>query len=177
MIGNYLKHIRRGLLTNSIYSLLNITGLTIGLTCFAFIVLWVKDELSYDKFNRNYDRIYRLTGTAKTETGISESAVSSAPMAKALKDDYPEVENTVRLDMREEIVTHHGEQVLQPGILLADPSFFTVFSYHLTRGDALNEPFTIILTESVAKKYFGDKDPIGQTLKINLLDADGRGAA
>ena len=110
MIGNYLKHIRRGLLKNRIYSLLNITGLTIGLTCFAFIVLWVKDELSYDKFNRNYDRIYRLTGTAKTETGISESAVSSAPMAKALKDDYPEIENTVRLDMREEIVTHHGDE-------------------------------------------------------------------
>src|SRR3990170_6872131 len=117
MIRNYFKQIWRSLLKNKTYALLNIVGLTAGLICFAFIALWVADELSYDKFNRNYDRIVRLTGVTKTETGISESAVSSAPMAKALKNDYAEVENTVRLDMREEIITHENQQVLQPGIL------------------------------------------------------------
>src|SRR5882672_4686752 len=179
MIRNYLKHIGRGLVKNKTYSLLNIVGLTAGLICFAFIALWVTDELSYDKFNRNYDRIVRLTGIAKTETGISESAVSSAPMAKAIKDDYAEVENTVRLRMREDIVTYKNQQVLQPGILLADPSFFEVFSYRLTRGNvgtALSEPYSIILTASTAKKYFGDNDPIGQTLIINMYDNAGYGA-
>lgn len=123
MIRNYLKQTWRSLLKNKTYSILNIAGLAAGLTCFAFIALWVNDELGFDKFNKNYNRIVRLISTAKTETGISESAVSSAPMAKALKNDYAEVENTVRLRMREEIVTHKNQQVLQPGILLTDPSF------------------------------------------------------
>src|SRR3954447_5714170 len=117
MLGSYFKIAWRNIVRNKTYSVLNIIGLSAGLTCFAFIALWVTDELSYDKFNRNYDRIVRLTETAKTETGTSESAVTSAPMAKALKDDYAEVENTVRLKMREEIVTYNNQQVLQPGIL------------------------------------------------------------
>jgi putative ABC transport system permease protein len=153
--------------------------LSAGLTCFAFIFLWVANEISYDKFNDNYNRIVRLVSKTKTETGIVESAVSSAPMAQALKNDYPEVENTVRLRMREEIVTFKNHQVLQPGILLTDPSFFGVFSYHMSRGDettALSEPFSIVLTQSTAKKYFGEKDPLGETLLINMYDSSGYGA-
>ncbi len=110
MIKNYLKQTWRSLAKNKTYSILNIAGLAAGLTCFTFIALWVTDELSYDKFNSNYDRIVRLISTAKTETGITESAVSSAPMAKALKNDYAEVENTVRLRMREEIITYNNQQ-------------------------------------------------------------------
>jgi len=180
MISNYLKQTWRTLLKNKTYSVLNIVGLSVGLTCFALIALWVNDELSYDKFNSNYDRIVRVTGIEKRESGILESAVSSAPMAKALKDDYPEVENTVRFDMHEELVMHNGQQVLQPGILITDPSFFTVFSYKLSTGDvytALNQPYSIILTKSIAKKYFGDADPIGKSLVIYMNDSTGRGAA
>jgi len=88
MIKNYIKIGWRNLISNKVYSFINIFGLSAGLTCFVFIALWVTDELSYDKFNKNYDRIYRLTGKEKTETGTLESAVSSAPMAKALKDNY-----------------------------------------------------------------------------------------
>jgi putative ABC transport system permease protein len=179
MIKNYLKQTWRSLAKNKTYSILNIAGLAAGLTCFTFIALWVTDELSYDKFNSNYDRIVRLISTAKTETGIAESAVTSAPMAKALKNEYAEVENTVRLRMREEIITHNNQQVLQPDILLTDPSFFDVFSYRITRGNvasALNEPYSIILTESTAKKYFGDKDPMGQPLILNMYDSTGYGA-
>ena len=173
MLRNYLKETWRGLQKNKTYFLLNIIGLTAGLVCFVFIALWVADELSYDRFNRHYDRIVRLTGITKTETGVIESAVSSAPMAKALKDDYAEVESAVRLRLREEIVTHKDQQVLQGGILITDPSFFDVFSYHLLRGNvttALTEPYSIILTESTAKKYFGIGDPMGQTLLINMFD-------
>lgn len=100
-------------------------------------------------------------------------------MAQALKRDYPEVENTVRLRMREEIITFKNQQVLQPGILLTDPSFFQVFSYRMSRGNettALNEPFSLVLTRSTAKKYFGEKDPIGETLLINMYDSSGYGA-
>ena len=173
MFVNYIKEIWRGLQKNKTYFLINLVGLTAGLVCFAFIALWVADELSYDKFNRHYDRIVRLTSITKTETGVIESAVSSAPMAGALKNDYAEVENTVRLRLREEIITHKDQQVLQGGILLTEPSFFDIFSYRLIRGNiktALNEPYSIILTESTAKKYFGNDDPIGQTLVINMFD-------
>ena len=179
MIRNYLKQTCRSLVKNKTYSFLNIIGLSAGLTCFALIALWVNDEISYDKFNTNYDRIVRLTGIEKREAGISESAVSSAPMAKALKNDYAEVENTVRFDMHEEIIEHNGQQILQPGILVTDPSIFDIFSYGLTEGDigsALNEPYSIILTHSTAKKYFGETDPIGQTLLIYMNDSTGKGA-
>src|SRR6185436_12615653 len=135
MVLNYLKQTWRSLIKNKSYSILNIVGLSAGLICFAFITVWVTDELSYDKFNKNYDRIVRLTGIAKTESGISESAVSSAPMAKALKDDYPEVENTVRMDMRGEIIRFTDKQMYENAILVTEPSFFDVFSFHLTRGD------------------------------------------
>lgn len=180
MFQNHFKTALRHLAKNKTYALLNIIGLSAGLTCFALIALWVTDELSYDKFNTNYERIFRLISSAKTGTGIEESAVTSAPMAKALKKDYAEVENAVRLKMREEIVTYKNQQLLQPGILLTDPSFFAVFSYGITRGNAataLNEPYSIILTESTAKKYFGDKDPMGQTLLLNMYDSTGYGAA
>lgn len=179
MLKNYLKIAWRNITRHKTYSVLNIIGLSAGLTCFAFIALWVYDELSYDKFNQKSDRIYRLTGVVKTESGATASAVSSAPMAQALKNDYPEVENTVRLDMREEIVVHEGQQFLQAGILLTDPSFFDVFTFKITEGNqrtALTEPFSIILTKSAASKYFGNSNPVGKTLTLNMLDADGRGA-
>ena len=179
MFKYYLKYAWRNLKKNKIYSFLNIIGLALGLTCFTLIALWINDEMSYDKFNSNYNRIFRLTSKEKTETGTVETAVSSAPMANALRNDYPEVVNTVRVDRHEEIITYNHQQYLQDGILLTDPSFFDVFSYQLTEGNkttALNEPFSVILTESSAKKYFGDSDPLGQSLLINILDSTGYGA-
>ncbi len=179
MIINYLKQTWRSIVKNKTYSILNIAGLSAGLICFAFIAVWVVDELSYDKHNKNYNRIVRLTELAKTETGIKESAVSSAPMAKALKEDYQEVENTVRFDMHGEIIRLNDKQLYEDAILVTDPSFFDVFSFHLTRGDvttALSEPYSIVLTRSAVKKYFGDADPMGQTLTINMFDSTGKGA-
>ena len=116
----------------------------------------------------------------QTETGILNSAVSSAPMAAALKTDYPEVEETVRLNMRNDgLIEHKGVQMLQQHILQTDPSFFKVFSFRLSKGNAataLSEPYSIVLTESTAKKYFDDSDPIGQSLIIYMND-NGHGAS
>ncbi|GAB2591568.1 ABC transporter permease [Spirosoma areae] len=180
MIRNYVKIAFRNLAQNKVYSFITIFGLCAGLTCFAFIALWVQDELSYDQFNQHYERIVRLTTTKKTESGLIESARTGAPLAIALRHDYEEVENTVRLDRREEIVQHDNQQTLQPGIILTDPSFFDVFSYSLTSGNvatALTEPYSIILTESTAKKYFGNADPMGQSLLIYMYDSTGKGAS
>ncbi|GAB4025804.1 ABC transporter permease [Spirosoma gilvum] len=179
MLKRYLLQLGRRLVYDKTYSVLNILGLAAGLTCFAFIARWVQNELSYDTFNQNYDRIVRLTTTEKTETGLSESARTAAPMAKALQQDYAEIENTVRLERREEIVQHDNKQTLQAGIILTDPSFFDVFSYTLVRGNAataLTEPYSVILTESTARKYFGKADPMGQSLLIFMYDSTGQGA-
>ena len=180
--GMYKNHFKAGLrniVKQKVFFLINATGLSAGLTCFAFIALWVNDELRYDTFNKNYDRIARVVRTSKTESGISESAGTGAPIAQVLKNDFPEVQQVVRLDMRGDIITHQGQQFHQQGILLADPSFFDIFSFTLSKGNpatALNEPFNIILTESASSKYFGESDPLGETLTINLHDSTGYGA-
>jgi len=180
MLKNHFKTAWRSISRNKTYSILNILGLSAGLTCFALIAMWVDDELSFDKFNSNYRQIFRLTSIRKTGEGVVGSAVSSAPMAAALKADYPEVEETVRLNMRNDaLLEHKGVQVLEQYILLTDPSFFDVFSFGLSKGNpatALREPYSIVLTESTAKKYFGDSDPTGKSLTIYMNDR-GNGAS
>ncbi len=179
MYKSYFKIGWRNIIKHKTLSFINVAGLSAGLTCFTLVALWVTDEMSYDKFNENYDRIVRVIGTTQTESGAIESAVTSAPMSQALKNDFPEVENAVRLAIRGDIVTYKNQQLYQPDILLADPSFFDIFSFPLSRGNpatALNEPYSIILTQSSAKKYFGENDPIGENLTINMYDGSGYGA-
>ncbi|MBA4852998.1 ABC transporter permease [Emticicia sp. BO119] len=179
LLKSNLKQFGRRIAREKTYAFLNIFGLSAGLTCFTFIALWVSDELSYDTFHTNYDRIVRITTTEKSETNVSQLARSGLPVAKALQQNYAEVENTVRMDIRGEIVQHDDKQTIEPYILLADPSFFQVFNYRLVRGNAatiLKEPYTLLLTEMAAKKYFGSTDPIGKALKIFMYDSTGRGA-
>jgi len=179
MLKNYFLTAYRSLVKSKGYAILNITGLAAGLTCFALIALWVNDELSYDKFNKHYNNIYRLTTAEKRDGSVTQLATSGAPVAAALLHDYPEVDKAVRLKMREEIVTYQNQQVLQGGILLTDPPFFDVFSYKLTKGNAataLSKPYSLVLTKSTAKQYFADKDPVGQVLLLNMYDSTGYGA-
>jgi putative ABC transport system permease protein len=180
MIKNLLLIAYRSLKKSKGYTLLNILGLSAGLTCFAFIAVWVKDELSYDRFNDKAERIVRIVGKVTTEAESFDHAVSSVPMAKALQEDFPEVMNTVRIDKNDAIIVRYGgKQFYEDKILLTDPSFFDVFSYKLSEGDektALNEPYNIILTQSMAKKYFGNENPLGKSLMILLYDSTRKGA-
>src|SRR6266404_5310873 len=180
MLKNFLLIAYRNLKKNKGYTLLNILGLSAGLTCFAFIAVWVKDELSYDRFNKNAERIVRVVGKVTTEAESFDHAVTSVPMAKALQEDFPEVQNTVRIDKNDAIVIKYGvKQFYEDKILLTDPSFFDVFSYKLSAGDektALKEAYNIILTESMAKKYFGNESPLGKSLMILLYDSTRHGA-
>jgi len=179
MIRNFFLTAYRNLLKNKGYTLLNILGLSAGFTCFAFITAWISNELSYDKFNKKADRIVRIVGKVTTESETFDHAVTSVPMAKALMSDYPEIENTVRFDKNDAIVKYGDKQFSEDNILLTDPSFFDVFSFKLVKGDpkiALNEPYNVILTETMAKKYFGESDPVGQSLTIFRYDGTGNGA-
>ncbi|WP_435625679.1 ABC transporter permease [Flagellimonas sp.] len=179
MIINHFKGVRRNLGRNKVHSTLNIAGLTAGLTCFALIALWVNDEMNYDRFHEKFEDIYRLTTTSRTGFDFSESAMSNAQMASSIVEDFAGVENTVRLDLhRDELVLHDNEQILESNILMTDPSFFDVFSYSLSRGNvttALEEPYSIILTQSIARKYFGDSNPMGESLTIFMNDSTGLG--
>src|SRR6266496_2245037 len=179
MFKNFSLLTFRNLTKHKAYTLLNIAGLAAGLACFAFIASWIKDELSYDTFNSKANRIVRVVSKSTTPSETFDQAVTAAPLAHALKTDFPEVENSVRFEQKGAILKFGNNQSDEDGILLTDPSFFDVFDYHLLQGNiktALNDPYNIVLTESMAKKYFGKEDPIGKALLIYLFDSTGRGA-
>ena len=179
MVRNALKTAWRHWRKQPGFTLINGFGLAAGLTCFTFIALWLQDELGYDRCFPHYDRLFRVTQSQQTETGLAESARTGAAVAPALSDHYPQTEKTVRLRKHSEIIVHQNQQTLQPNILLTESSFFDLFGYRLTRGNvatALQAPYSVVLTESTAKKYFGQADPMGQLLTIYMYDSTGRGA-
>lgn len=179
MLRSFFISSVRHLIKNRLYAILNILGLSIGLACFTLIALWVKDELGYDRFHKNAGRIFRVGATFTDESGQFDQAVTCVPLAPAMKNDLPEVEDVLRIDINDAIVRVGDKQFVEDGILGVDPSFFNIFSFKLLRGDAataLREPYSIMLTESMATKYFGQKDPHGESLLIYLFDPSGSGA-
>jgi putative ABC transport system permease protein len=179
MIKSSINTAFRHLSKNRSYALLNIFGLSLGLACFTLVALWVKDELSYDRFHSKAHRTYRVAGTFTNESGQFDQAVTCIPLAPALVNDLPEVEDATRIDLNGAVVQLGDKQFVEEDILAVDPSFFNLFSFKILKGDpatALKDPYNIMLSETMAKKYFGDKDPIGESLKIFQYDPGERGA-
>jgi putative ABC transport system permease protein len=152
------------------YLILNITGLTIGITSFLLITIYVLHELSYDRFHKNYENIYRIKVKGVMAGATLDQAITAAPMAEALLTDYPEISHAVRINRSGAWLVKYGENRFnEDGILFADSSFFSVFDFKLLSGDpktALANPRSIILTEKFAKKYFGNEDPMGKRLSL-----------
>jgi putative ABC transport system permease protein len=150
--------------------ILNITGLTIGLTSFFLISLYVYHELSYDRFHKNYRNIYRIKIVAQLDGSAMDQALTASPMAQTILTDYPEVEQAVRIHRSGSFLVQNGEtRFNEDGVLFADSSFFRVFSFKLLRGNpgnVLANPRSIVLTEEYARKYFGNEDPVGKRLAI-----------
>jgi putative ABC transport system permease protein len=172
MIKNFLNNSFRSMRKDSGYLILNITGLTIGLTSFLLITLYVLHELSYDRFNKNYENIYRIKITGLLAGSTLNQAVSAPPMAQALLNDYPEVEHATRLfktGSNTWLVKYGETRFYEDAVLCADSSFFKVFSLKLLMGDpdrALANPKSMVLTKKTAEKYFGKEDPMGKRLSI-----------
>lgn len=173
MWKNYLKIAYRNLLKKKVYSFINIVGLGIGMACCVLIFMFVQDELSYDQFNEKGDRIYRIIHGSSQE-GVKPDFSTfwvwgNAPVGPALELDFPEVEKVVRFSGRGDILFTVGDQTQQEdGIVFMDSTLFDVFSYELLEGDpkqALVAPYSVVLTESTARKYFGDQEALGKTLK------------
>ncbi|SEL53820.1 ABC transporter permease [Parapedobacter koreensis] len=171
MIKNYFKIAWRNLHRNKGYAAINISGLAIGLACCLLIVLYIRDELSYDKYHANKDRIYRVIHEWKEVggAGYHGQVWGNAPVGTALKSDFPEVEEVVQFSGQVSILLKHGEKVFQEErVFYMDSTAFDLFSWKLIAGDpktALKAPYSAVLTESTAKKYFGDENPIGKTLE------------
>jgi len=172
MLKNYILVALRNLWRHRGYALINIFGLTIGLASTIFILLYVINEMTYDRFHEKADQIHRIWISGSMPATEMRHAVTSPPMAEAMLNDYPEVEQVVRIRQAGGWMVRKGDRIFQETdaeFLFADSTFFDVFSFKLLKGDpktCLTEPRSIVLTEEYAKKYFGDKDPMGQFLKI-----------
>lgn len=171
MLTNDLRTAWRNLIKNKTFSLIHIAGLSIGMAICFLIMLYVHHELSYDKFNVNANRIVRVVFDANINGGqISESNVMP-PVAAAMKSDYPEIQEACRLNNAGYTSLIIGDKIIrQQKLAFVDPSFFTVFTLPFISGDqrtALTEPQTVVLTESAAKRIFGNSDPAGKLISIN----------
>jgi putative ABC transport system permease protein len=164
MIRNYFVIALRLIRRHKVYSLINVAGLAVSMACALLIVFWVRDELSYDKFNAHLDSLYRVTCIGDTYAGFS----SPAPFAPAVAAEVPEVAAAARVGRNPRLVFRHGDRTFyESGGISTDPELFTMFSFPLVKGDAaaaLAGPSGIILSESLARQYFGAEDPIGQSL-------------
>jgi putative ABC transport system permease protein len=171
MLKNYIKTAVRNLLKRKGYSLINIVGLAIGMASCLLILMFVNDELNYDTYNDKADRIYRVAGSFFYGGRSFDIAVAPAPMAQVLIDEFPEVENAVRFRQRGRYVFRYGDNTFRElSVSYVDSSFFDVFSIPLLKGNpdtALVDPNTLILGPNTARKYFGDEDPVGKTLRLN----------
>src|SRR5690606_6100114 len=169
MIKNYLKLAWRNMKKSKAFSCINILGLTVGLTASFLIFLYIRFEVSYDAFHAKADRIYRIVADIKTPTETINSNKPAWAVPSNLKDEFGEVEAFARFT-NADFPARKGDVVFQEDECgFADSTFFSVFDFTLIAGDrktALKTPFSIVLTESAAKKYFGTEDPMGQTLLI-----------
>ncbi len=171
MIKNYFKIAWRNLMKNKVFSFINIAGLSIGISVCFIIMLYVQDELSYDKFNNNADRIVRIIFNASINGGkISESSVMP-PVAQGVTNDFPEVQDATRLmQYGTSKITYKDKTFKDDEVAFVDPNFFSVFTLPFKNGNAntaLLQPNTIVITKEVAKRYFGNEEPIGKTLGFN----------
>jgi len=173
MVRNYLKIAIRNLLKYRFISFINLFGLTVGLTCCLLITTYILNELSYDKYNKNADNIYRVTRTFKNTNGAISLKLStvSPPFGYYFPSEFPQIEKMTRLLQNGPIPARYNDKIFnEQGMYFADENLFDVFSLHSIKGNpktALSEPFSLMLTEKMAKKYFGDEDPINKVIRFN----------
>ncbi len=174
MLKNYLKITLRHLRKNPAYSFINIVGLALGMACGILILLYVQDELWFDRFHTKADRIYRVTETRPApDHGERHFPFTMGPTAPALMADFPEVIKSVRMRSRAgmgRVTVQHGEKRFYEGDhLFTEPSFFEIFDFELALGNpatALQEPRSVVLTQAAAQKYFGKENALGLVLKV-----------
>jgi ABC-type antimicrobial peptide transport system permease subunit len=170
MIRNYLKIAWRNLLRNRGFSLTNILGLTIGITCTILIALWVNDELNYNRFHRNYDNIYKVFANRDFKNQMFTDPNMVLPLASALQNSTPQLVNATVTSYSSEHLFTYGDLKLKKAGMTVNEHFFDVFTWQFVKGNAataISDPHSIVLTESAAQSIFGSKDPMGQVVKMD----------
>lgn len=173
MFSNYLKITLRSMLKNKVYSFINILGLAIGITCCILIVLYIQDERSYDKHHINAASIYRVATQMNNGGNQSTMATSPGPLAFTLKAEYPEILQATRLvsppNKQEQVMEYNNQTYFESNGFLADSTFFTIFKYDFIAGNpiqALREPNTVVISQPMAKRIFGEANPLNAVLTI-----------
>jgi ABC-type antimicrobial peptide transport system permease subunit len=173
MFKNYFKIAFRNLLRNKGFSFINIVGLAIGMASALLILLWIKNEVSYDQFHAKKDRIYEAWNRASFSGELRCWNTTPKVLARTMEKDFPEVEQAVRVNWTSSILFTVGEKRLTVKGNTVDSNFLQVFSFPLIKGNAqsvLNDPHSIVLTESLAEKIFGKEDPMGRVIKLDNKD-------
>ncbi|MDH4156185.1 MAG: ABC transporter permease, partial [candidate division Zixibacteria bacterium] len=171
MLANYLKVALRNMLRHKSYSCINIAGLAVGMAIFILVALYVQFEFSFDRFNKNFDRICRVELNYDGQGRLV--AMNHNPIGPTLVADFPELENSVRIlgmEANSLLASAGDRKFSEPGGWWTENSFFEIFSYRLLAGDpvtALVEPFSIVLSEELAEKYYPDENPLGKTMRLN----------
>lgn len=172
MITSHLTIAWRNILRNKTYSFINLMGLSVGICCFLLLFLFVKDELGYDRYNAHSDRIFRLNRTFLSNDGTPSLNLAhvAPPFGPLMKEDFPQVQEAVRLFTTSALI-RRGEMIFkEDDIYAAEENLFKVFDFRILKGNAENalaEPFSIMLSQPMAEKYFGREDPVGQVLRVD----------
>jgi len=171
MFRNYIKIAFKNLVAHKAFSIINISGLAIGMSAAILIIMWVFDEFSYNNFHENKDDTYLVCHYQPYADQLYPVKVAPPPLASTLKEEVPEIIRSTRYSFwPQQMVVKKEDKIFTESIRFADPDFFEIFTFPLVKGDkknALNELHSILLSEEMAKKYFGDENPIGKTLNLN----------
>ncbi|MFC1492924.1 ABC transporter permease [candidate division KSB1 bacterium] len=172
MFNNYLKITIRNFMRQKGYSFINIAGLAIGMACCILIMLYVQDEMSYDKYNKNADRIYRITSDLEIRGGVQNIALAPFVTGPVFTNELPEIESYTRIfGLGNPLVNYDGRTYEETNFFTVDSSFFSIFTHKFISGnpdDALDSPTSVVITEEVAERIFGSVDPLGETLTFNF---------
>ena len=170
MFKNYFKTAWRNLLRNKGFSITNILGLAIGMACAIFILLWVYDELTYDRFQKNYDNIYQVIANRDFNNQVFTDRSMAMPLASALENSSPQIKHAaVTTYQQQKVLTFNNNKIKKEGYVVSN-HFFDIFSWKFVKGNAvtaLKDPNSIVLTEDAAKAFFGNADPINKVLKVD----------
>ena len=169
MLRNYLVIALRNFLRQKVFTIINVMGLAVGMACSILILLWVSHELSYDRFNERSDRLYRVVQTQHYVTAPLTTTCMPGPIARDLKEEVPEIANSFMFYVVQGIVTYEQKSFSEL-VRIVDPTLFSMFSFDFIQGDQENvfqEPNSVVITDKMAMKYFGEENPLGKVITVN----------
>ena len=171
MFKNYVKTAVRNIFRTKVFSLINIFGLAIGMAGTLLILMYITSELSFENFHKNRNHIYRVAVEFGNEGSKMRFAGAMPALGPALVENFPEVDNAVRFVRDDHTkLEYNNKEFIEQNLFFADPSVFEIFTFSMLEGSkktALNEPFSIVITEEFAQKFFGEERPLGKTLVYN----------